>query len=119
MEAPPMFRLAAPVVLAELGWVSMSIVDTIVVGRVNPAALGAVSIGGVLFYTIALFGVGILLGLDTLVSQSFGAGDIEDCHRSLLNSIYLAAPMSLELMAIVWVFTPRLRAFGVDPAVVE
>ena len=47
-----MVRLAGPLVLAELGWMLMVIVDTIMVGRVSPAAIGAVSLGGVLFYTV-------------------------------------------------------------------
>ena len=114
-----MVRLAAPVVLAELGWVSMAIVDTLVVGRVSAAAMGAVSVGGILFYTAAMAGTGLLLGLDTLVSQSFGAGDIADCHHSLLNSVYLAAPLSIALMALVWSFAPLLQSFGIDPAVLH
>src|SRR5690349_59002 len=56
VEGPPMLRLAAPVVLAELGWVLMVIVDTVMVGRLGPAAIGAVSVGGVLFYTLAIAG---------------------------------------------------------------
>ena len=69
-----MARLAGPLVLAELGGMLMVFVDTIMVGRVSPAAIGAVSLGGILFYTVSIFGAGITLGLDTLVSQSFGAG---------------------------------------------
>lgn len=119
LELPPMLRLATPVVLAELGWVSMGIVDTIMVGRIGPVAMGAVSVGGVLFYTAAIAGTGLLLGLDTLVSRAFGAGDIDDCHRSLVSSLYLVAPVSLVLIAIVRAFTPRLGSFGIDPAVMR
>jgi MATE family multidrug resistance protein len=119
VELPPMARLAVPVVLAELGWMTMGVVDTIMVGHVSPAAMGAVSIGGVLFYTVAVIGTGMLLGLDTLVSQSFGAGDVLDCHRSLLNAVYLCVPVSLALMGIVWLFQPLLRSFGIDPEVLH
>ena len=85
-----MLRLAGPLVLAELGWMSMAIVDTIMVGRLpaSAEAIGAVSLGSILFFTVGIFGGGLLLGLDTLVSQAFGAGDVEDCHRSLLDSTY-------------------------------
>ena len=114
-----MSRLAAPVVLAELGWMSMGIVDTIMVGHLSATALGAVSIGGVLFYTAAVIGMGMLLGLDTLVAQSFGAGDIAGCHHSLLNSVYLCAPLSLGLMGMVWLFTPLLRSSGIDAGVLR
>ena len=114
-----MIELATPVVLAELGWMSMGIVDTMVVGHLSTAAMGAVSIGGVLFSTAAWTGGGLLLGLDTLVSQSFGAGDVPDCHRSLLNGLYLSVPVSLALMAVMCLGTPYLRGFGIDPAVLR
>src|SRR5437899_5651603 len=114
-EFRPMLRLSGPLVLAELGWMSMGVVDTIMVGHLpySAEAIGAVSLGGVLFYMIALFGAGILLGLDTLVSQSFGAGDIEDCHHSLINSIYLVLIMSPILLAKIWFVIPILPCFGV------
>ena len=34
-----------------------------------------------------IFGMAIMLGLDTLVSQSFGARDIRDCHRWLFDGL--------------------------------
>ena len=82
-EARPMIRLALPLVLAELGWMTMAIVDTMMVGRQadSAVAIGAVSLGSILFNSAAIFGTGLMLGLDTLVSHSYGAGDVEDCHR--------------------------------------
>jgi MATE family multidrug resistance protein len=118
-EFRPMLRLAGPLVLAELGWMMMGVIDTIMVGHLpySAEAIGAVSLGTVLFYLIALYGGSILLGLDTLVSQAFGAGDIEDCHHSLINSIYLVLIMTPFLMAIVWFTIPLMPRFGVNPAV--
>src|SRR3954454_4072152 len=118
-EFRPMLRLAGPLVAAELGWMSMGVIDTVMVGHLpySDEAIGAVSLGTVLFYTIALYGGGILLGLDTLVSQSFGRGDIEDCHHSLINSIYLVLVMTPILMGGVWFTIPLLPRFGVNPAV--
>ena len=114
-----MLELATPVVLSELGWMAMGIVDTMVVGHLSTAAMGAVSIGGILFYTAAWTGAGLLLGLNTLISQSFGAGDVADCHHSLLNAVYLSVPVSLVLMGIVWFGTPFVRSFGIDPVVLR
>ena len=39
-EIRPMLRLAAPLALTELGWMLMGIVDTIMAGRLNTAAVG-------------------------------------------------------------------------------
>src|ERR1700737_2625404 len=91
-ELPPTLSLAIPLVLAELGWMSMAIVDTMMVGRLpnSATATAAGSLGSNIFIVLALFGGGLLRGPDTLGSQAFGAGQREDCHRSLLNSIYLS-----------------------------
>jgi Na+-driven multidrug efflux pump len=105
-EFRPRFELAWPRVPANLGWMSMGIVDTMMVGRVGPEAIRAVSLGGTLFITVGLFGGGLLLGLDTLVPQAFGAGRVGDCHRSLLNSFYVGLALSPNLMGIVWLLIP-------------
>ena len=116
-----MLTLAGPIVLAEIGWMSMGIADTIMVGRLpnSAVAIGAVSLGSILFYTVGMFGSGLLLGLDTLVSQSFGAGDVDDCHHSLLNSIYLSCVLAPLLTALVWGLAPSLRRVGIDPDVLH
>ena len=62
-ELPPLIRLAIPIVSAELGWMTMGVVDTMMVGHLGKEALGGVAIAGIFFYTIAVFGMGMLLGL--------------------------------------------------------
>src|SRR6266702_8176469 len=118
-EIRPTLRLAIPLVLAELGWMSMAIVDTMMAGRLpnSAVAIAAVSLGGILVHVLAFFGGGLLIGLDTLVAQAFGAGRREDCHRSLVNSIYLSMVMTPFLMTAVWFFNPLLRRLHIDPQV--
>ncbi len=119
VELRPTIQLAMPLVLAEIGWMSMAIVDTMMVGRLpdSAVAIGAVSLGSILFHTLSFFGGGLLIGLDTLVSQAFGAGRREDCHRSLLNSIYLSFVMTPPLLGLIWLAGPMLAPFRVDPKV--
>jgi len=116
VELGPTLRLALPLVLAELGWMSMAIVDTMMVGRLpnSATAIGAVSLGSNIFTAVALFGGGLLMGLDTLVSQAFGAGRREDCHRSLVNSIYLSVLLTGFLTVPVWFVPGLLRSMRVD-----
>src|ERR1700746_2532386 len=118
-EVRPMLRMALPLVLAELGWMTMAIVDTMMVGRLpnSAVAMGAVSLGSAVFMVLALFGEGLLLGLDTLVSQAFGAGQREDCHRSLVNSVYLSLALTPILAAPIFFLPQLLHAVHVDAAV--
>jgi MATE family multidrug resistance protein len=120
-EVGPMLRLAIPLVLAELGWMSMGIVDTMMVGRLpqSAIAIGAVSLGGILFYPFGIFGSGLLLGLDTLVSQSFGAGRLKECHQSLLDGVYISLALSPVMMGVIWIGIPWLPAAGIQPAVLK
>src|SRR6516165_12022022 len=107
-EFRPMLGLAAPLALTELGWISMGFVDTVMVGRLpdSATAIGAVSLGTTLFYTIGLFASGIMLGLDTLVSQAYGAGRLEECHRVLWNALYMALALTPPVMVAVVACVP-------------
>lgn len=107
-----MLTLAIPVVTAEIGWIMMGIVDTIMVGPIGPAAIGAVGVGSTLFMTGAVFGIGLLMGLDTFVSQAFGAGRIQECHRWLFNGVALAMLFSIPLILAIGAMVLLLPAFG-------
>ncbi len=116
-EIGPMLRLATPLALTELGWMVMGVVDTIMAGRLNAAAVGAGTLGNMLFYPIAICGAGMLLGMDTLVSQAFGAGDARDCRRSLVNGLWLAVAVSPPIWVVLLLLIPALRVSGVNPNV--
>jgi MATE family multidrug resistance protein len=96
---------------------AMGVVDTIMAGRLGAAAIGAGCLGGNLFYPIAIFGTGLLLGMDTLVAQSFGADDARDCRRSLVNGVWLAAALAAPLALVLWALIPLMRAVGTNPRV--
>jgi MATE family multidrug resistance protein len=112
-----MLRLAAPLAVAELGWVAMGIVDTIMAGRLGAAPLGAGSLGNMLFYPIVICGTGLLLGMDTLVAQSFGAQNPQDCRRTLISGIWLGIALTPLLTIIELALIPLLWAVGTNPRV--
>ncbi len=116
-EIRHMTALAGPVALGELGWMSMAVVDTIMVGGLGAAAIGATGIGGSLFYVFAIFGVGLLFGLDTLVSQAFGRGAREDAHRSLGQGLWIALALTPFIVGVVRRLPLLFTIWGVDPAV--
>ena len=116
-ELRAMIALAVPVVLSELGWMAQGVVDNIMVGRIGPVAIGAVALGNAVYYTPCLFGIGLLLGLDTLVSQAYGRRDHDECHRWLAQGVYLACIITPPLMLIVAALSVGFVHFGVIPEV--
>jgi MATE family multidrug resistance protein len=112
-----MFSLAWPVVLAEMGWVLMGIVDIRMVGPLGPAAIGAVGNGTLLFMWIVMPGFGTLLALDTFIAQSYGAGRIDECHRWLFAGVQLAAMLTVIVTALALTAVALLPSFDFHPAV--
>ena len=109
-----MLALAAPLALAELGWMAMGVVDTVMAGPLGPVAIGAGSLGSMLFYPIVICGTGMLLGMDALVSQSFGAGARPDCRRTLVNGLWLGAGIAPALALAIWALIPLLAHTGTN-----
>ncbi len=119
-EFRPMLRMALPLALTELGWLAMAFTDTVMVGRLpdSATAIGAVSLGSTLFYTIGVFGSGIMLGMDTLVAQAYGAGRLDECHRTMWNALYFVFALTPVLMLSVLATAPLFPHFGLEPALV-
>ncbi|MBY0494790.1 MAG: MATE family efflux transporter [Cyanobacteria bacterium] len=114
-EFLPMLKIAVPVVMAELGWMSMGVVDTVMVGGTGPEAISAAGVGNSMHIAFAIFGMAIMLGLDTLVSQAYGARDIRDCHRWFFDGLMLAGLLAVPIMALlilVWFAIPLLGFHG-------
>src|ERR1019366_2696016 len=116
-ELVAMITLAVPVVLSELGWMAQGVVDTIMVGKLGPSAIGAVALGNAVYYTTSLFGIGLLLGLDTLVSQAYGRNDHDDCHRWLAQGVYLACIVTPPLMLLIAAASFEFARAGIIPEV--
>jgi MATE family multidrug resistance protein len=58
---------------------AMGVVDSMIVGRLGAAQLGAVGLGGMWVWTIESFFVGTSMGVQTFVAQHHGAGREREC----------------------------------------
>jgi MATE family multidrug resistance protein len=114
-------RLALPLIFAEVGWMSMGIVDTVMVGRLpnSAVAIGATGLGQSLYNSVAIFGGGLLLGMDTFVAHAFGREDLDDARHSLLNGLVLAFALTPVLMLAISFWPALMQRFGVSPELVE
>ncbi|PYX67182.1 MAG: MATE family efflux transporter [Acidobacteria bacterium] len=120
-EFRPTLRLALPLIFAEIGWMSMGVVDTIMVGRLpnSAVAIGATGLGQSLYNSVAIFGGGLLLGMDTFVAQAHGRDDIGDARHSLVNGFSLALALTPILMLLVSFWPMLMRRFGVSSELIQ
>jgi MATE family multidrug resistance protein len=120
-EFPAMLQLAVPLVMAETGWMSMGLVDTVMVGHLPNSALamGTVGLGQILFFAFAICSLGMLFGLDPMVSQAFGGGRLDDCHRALWSGVYLCVPLAALVMGVVSALPLVLPMVHTNPQVLR
>jgi MATE family multidrug resistance protein len=111
--------LAAPVVLTQVGTMLLGFVDLLMVGHLEGAAgtrgLGAVSLGRIWVMGTVIFGMGVVFGMDPVVSQARGARDPRRMGLGLQQGLVVAGLVSLPLGALWLVTGPALRAMGQDP----
>jgi MATE family multidrug resistance protein len=110
--------LAVPVVLVQVGFTSMGLVDTIMVGRVSAAVLAAVALGNLYFINVAIFGMGTLLALDPLVAQAAGAGDSAAVSQAMQRGVVIALGLAALTCVLLAPAGIVLRAFGQPPSIV-
>ena len=67
-------RLAWPITVSTISYSVMTLVDTLLVGRLGAAELAGVGLGGTAAFVFLCFSFGLLRGAKTLVAQAIGAG---------------------------------------------
>ena len=95
-------RIAAPAALAQLGMMFMGVVDTAMLGRFSPSALAAGALGHNVSMGIIILAQGLLMALDALVSQAWGAGDMRRVRQEFHNGVILALGLSVAVAACLW-----------------
>src|SRR5688572_32600747 len=106
-------RLSWPIAVSMLSYSAMTLVDTIFVGQLGPAALAGVGMGGVVSFALVVFSMGLLRGVKVLVSQAVGAGRPERAADFLAAGLVLALGLGvLTVLAgqLVALLLPRLAA---------
>lgn len=105
--------------LVQGGMVMMSLVDTLVVGRVSPLAVASVGLGGNTANLVMALVVGTAMGLEPLVSQAMGRDDPQRALHWLQRSVWLALVagsfLSCASLALPLLFGP----FGVSGDLAE
>ncbi|MGH9457591.1 MAG: MATE family efflux transporter [Thermoanaerobaculia bacterium] len=118
-ELRALVRLALPLAAAQAGTTLMGLVDVAVLGRLGATELGAAGIGNSLFFAIAMLGMGIVMGVDPLVSQALGARNPLHARRILWQGIWLANAVAFALMIPMGLSPLLLPLIGVEPSLIE
>lgn len=114
-EVRRLTRLATPLVTAQLGAMSLWLVDMLMLGQVSVEALDAASLGRLWLIGTSIVVMGLLLGLDPVASQAHGAGDRRGLVLSGQRGLVSTALLTPLLFLIVVCTGPGLVLLGQDP----
>lgn len=103
-EARTLSRLGAPVCLAQVGGMMLGMVDIWMAGRLGPQAVAAVALGDLWVFGTLIVGMGVVMGIDPMVSQAHGAGKGKEVGLALQRGIVLAFWVSIPLTGL-WLLT--------------
>ncbi len=101
-EVRQTLALAGPLILAQLAHMSMSFVDTIMVGRLGSQELAGVALGSAVYFPVLLISLGILMAVSPMVSQSYGAGDEIAIGRSVRQGLWLGTLLTIPTCLVIW-----------------
>lgn len=87
VDSIDLLALAWPVIINRLGLMMLAVVDTIMVGQYSATHLAYMGVGLVPSNILILVHIGLLVGVQVLVAQAFGARDYRACGAVLLRAI--------------------------------
>src|SRR5205823_7540412 len=93
-----------PVVAGQLANMMLGVVDTMMLGRVSVHALDASALGNLWQFGTLIFGMGVVFGVDPIVSRAHGAGDGRRLALALQRGI-LAGLLAGIPIALLWIWT--------------
>ena len=114
-HARELLTLAVPIVAVQVGWMLMGVVDTVIIGRVSAQALAAVALGNVYWFMMTIFGFGVLMSLDPVISQAVGARDEPAITRGVQRGLLLAVVVTV-LATVLLLFAETFLTLTRQPA---
>lgn len=118
-ELRRLFALALPLAIAEAGTQVMSVVDMAVVGRLGGRELAACGLANAVYFGVSVFGLGLMLGIDPLISQAIGAGGAARARHVLWQGVWLSLIASALLVSILLFGPFLLTLIGVKRELIQ
>ena len=106
-------KLALPVMLTQVGQVSVNLFDNIIVGKLLGAqALASVSLGNAIFFSIFIFGMGFSLAIPPLVSEAHSQHNHDKISSVFRHGFVVNLLIGLLLIGLIFCLIPFLPHLG-------
>lgn len=113
-----LYRLAWPVLIAQLATISMMAIDTVVVGRSNTDNLAALAVGASIYVSLALALSGVVQALLPAIAHEIGRDDAPAVGKIIHQAFWLVLLLAC-CGDLVLCFPDRMIALAELPPAVE
>jgi MATE family multidrug resistance protein len=110
-----LLRLAWPITVSMVSFSAMTLTSTAFVAHVGADELAGVGLAGVVGFTLVCFGIGLLRGAKTLVSQAVGANRHDRIPALLGAAVVIAVVLGVAATIAGHVIAPLLEALSASP----
>jgi MATE family multidrug resistance protein len=117
-ELRGIIRLGIPVIITQLLSMSLGVTDVIMSGRLSAEALAAVAVGNAILMPLYLFNLGLLMAVNPIVAQLYGADQQHRIGNKLRQGIWMALIAAVPAFFILREAQALMGFFDVVPAVV-
>jgi MATE family multidrug resistance protein len=100
--------LAFPIIISQLGQVTVSLVDTFMVGKLGTTELAAVAFASSIYILVFIFGLGFSLGQTPHVGKAFGKKQWWKIGIIFQNALLINILLGVLLSGVVFLLTPLL-----------
>jgi len=110
-----LIRLAWPITVSMVSFSTMTLASTAFVAQVGADELAGVGLGAVVGFSLLCFGIGLLRGAKTLVSQAVGAGRRDKIPALVGAAVGLALVLGLVALLAGQLIAPLLVSVSASP----
>ena len=112
-------KIALPVMLGQLGQVTVGIVDSLMIGRLGTSNLAAVSVANGIFFVVLIFGIGLSTAITPLVAQADGEKNSKKAAGILSHGLLLNTILSILMTVVLFAGMPLLYKLNQPKEVID
>ena len=105
-------KLAYPVIIGQLGFIMMGVVDSIMVGELGASSLAAASVANSLIMFVFVAGIGVSFAITPLVAIALGAKKFDDCGVIFRQALLVDTVLGIILLIVAFIGADLIQFFN-------
>lgn len=117
-ELRALLTLALPIMVAQLSFAGMGMVDTVMAGQLSAHDLAFVALGNSIWLPVYLLITGILLATTPKVALYYGAQQFSEIPKIVHQALWLALCVGAMATLLLWSAEPLLHLMSVEESLI-